>query len=77
MKCNSINVSLCISLSLLLSSVILGILYLVYIDMGNTDNNKFGEISLYLFAIAFLACILRSSIKDEEKNPRSAKVTPI
>ena len=76
MKCNSINVSLCISLSLLLSSVILGILYLVYIDMGITDN-KFGEISLYLFAIAFLACILRSSIKDEEKKPRLAKVTPI
>ena len=75
MKCNSINVSLCISLSLLLSSVILGILYLVYIDMGITDN-KFGEISLYLFAVSFLACIIRSSIKDEEKNP-SPKITPI
>ena len=75
MKCNSINLSLCISLSLLLSSVILGILYLVYIDMGITDN-KFGEISLYLFAVSFLACIIRSSIKDEEKKP-SPKVTPI
>ena len=69
--CNSINVSLCISLSLLTSSVILGILYLVYKD------NKFGEISLYLFAISFLACILRTGIKDEEKKPRTSVVTPI
>jgi len=71
MMCNSINVSLCISLSLLTSSVILGILYLVYKD------NKFGEISLYLFAISFLACILRTGIKDEEKKPRTSVVTPI
>jgi len=76
MKFNSINISLCISLLLLLGSVILGILYLVYIDMGFTDN-KFGEISLYLFAISFLACILRSSIKDEEKKSTSPKVTPV
>jgi hypothetical protein len=76
MKCNSINISLCISLLLLLGSIILGILYLVYIDMGFTDN-KFGEISLYLFAISFLACILRSSIKDEEKKSTSPKVTPV
>ena len=73
MKCNSINVSLCISLSLLLSSVILGILYLVYIDMEITDN-KFGEISLYLFAVSFLACILRTGIKENAIH--SAKVTP-
>jgi len=71
MMCNSINVSLFISLSLLTSSVILGILYVVYKD------NKFGEISLYLFAISFLACILRTGIKDEEKKPRRSVVTPL
>ena len=76
MKCNSINISLCIALLLLLGSVILGILYLAYIDMGITDN-KFGEISLYLFAVSFLACILRSGIKDEEKKSGSPKVIPI
>jgi len=59
-----------------LGSVILGILYLAYIDMGVADN-KFGEISVYLFAISFLACILRTSIKDEEKKPGSPKVTPM
>lgn len=69
MSCTSINVSLCISLSFLLSSVILGILYLVYMD------NKVGEISLYLFAISFLICLIRTSIKDEEK--KTTKVTPI
>jgi|TARA_B110000208_G_scaffold191543_1_gene258767 hypothetical protein len=69
MICTSINVALCISLSFLLSSVILGILYLVYMD------NKVGEISLYLFAISFLICLIRTSIKEEEKN--TTKVTPI
>lgn len=69
MICTSINVALCISLSFLLSSVILGILYLVYMD------NKVGEISLYLFAISFLICLIRTSIKDEEK--KKTKVTPI
>jgi len=73
MNCTSINVSLCISLcislSLLISSVILGILYIVYMD------NKFGEISLYLFVISFLTCLIRANIKDEEKN--KTKVTPI
>jgi hypothetical protein len=76
MKCNSINISLCIALLLLLGSVILEILYLAYIDMGIADN-KFGEISLYLFAISFLACILRTGIKDEEKKPRRSVVTPL
>ena len=69
MICTSINVALCISLSFLLSSVILGILYLVYMD------NKVGEISLYLFAISFLICLIRTSIKDEEK--KTTKVTTI
>jgi hypothetical protein len=69
MICTSINVSFCVSLTLLLSSIILGVLYLVYMD------DKFGEISLYLFALSFLACIIRTSIKEEEKNP--TKVTPI
>jgi len=51
----------------------MGILYLVYIDMEITDN-KFGEISLYLFAVSFLACILRTGIKENATH--SAKVTP-
>jgi hypothetical protein len=75
MKCNSANVSLCISLSILLSSIIFGILYLIYIDMGS-QNNKFGEISLYLFAVSFLACIIRSSIKEEDTKSNPVKVSP-
>lgn len=74
MSFTSINVSLCISLLLLLSSIILGILYLVYFGV---KDNKFGEISLYLFAISFLVCILRTGIKNEEKIPRKTIVTPI
>jgi hypothetical protein len=76
MNCNSSIISLCIALTLLLSSIITGILYLVYIDRGVTDN-KFGEVSLYLFAISFLACIIRTSIKDEEKKSSPTKVTPV
>jgi hypothetical protein len=54
---------------LLISSVISGILYLVYMD------NHFGETSLYLFVISFLTCLIRANIKDEEKN--KTKVTPL
>ena len=56
--------------------MILGILYLIYIDMGFTDN-KLGEAALYLFAIFFLACMIRTNIKDEEKKNPTAKVTPV
>ena len=73
---NPSTISLCISLSLLLSSIIMGILYLVYIDLGYTDN-KFGEVSLYLFAISFLACIIRTSIKDEASKSSPTKVIPV
>ena len=76
MNCNSSTTSLCIALLLLISSIITGILYLIYIDIGDIDN-KFGEVSLYLFAISFLACIIRTSIRDETKNPSSTKITPV
>jgi hypothetical protein len=75
MNCTASKVSLGIALCFLTSSIILGILYLIYIDMGFTDN-KLGEAALYLFAIFFLACMIRTNIKDEEKNP-AAKVTPV
>ena len=76
MNCNSSTTSLCIALLLLISSIITGILYFVYIDIGDTDN-KFGEVSLYLFAISFLTCIIRTNIRYETKKTSSTKVTPV
>ena len=73
---NSSTVSLCISLTLQLMTIIMGILYLVYIDLGYTDN-KFGEVSLYLFVISFLACIISTSIKDEANKSSPTKVIPV
>ena len=64
--CKSRNVSFCISLLLLLTSITFG---LIYICMG---IDIFGELSLYILIVSVLACLIHSDIKNED-----VKVMPL
>ena len=63
--CRPQNVSFYISLLLLLTSFVFG---LIYICMG---IDIFGELSLFILVISVLACLIHSDIKNVKVMPLS------